>query len=616
MPLLVNTYRSIADNTSRIHNAYTDVSRMICSLTDFQGKKSLLRQLNQLKEFGLELVRIAPTFDYSSEVQGNGFRTMIEIGLQFMRNGAKELKSGNTDFLHEYVKVCDNISRMIPYVKQVQAACKEAGALECSSPELTAQLFHDYIRSEEYLLRLFNRTALFDLGPLGSLCLNLLFWVRAIASAPNVSGLIKCIFDRDYRDSLLLIRARKSTVSSIHRITRSDTAKYVMRHVYPFVMNGWQPRIRQDFTIKRQSSFKIQLDKDLSPHLIQKDPIDHHENGVQHLQCRLIRSEDECQTLMINIHGGAFTICDLYTNDVFLRYWARKISGLAVVGVEYSLLPHSQFPVQVQECLDALLFFCNPKNRKAIIRRIGFYPDQVMLSGDSAGACLVMASMIALNEVKKKFNLDIQMPKSAFLFYPWLSVHPDIRPSLFVSSMTTLLHTMGFYQVMRCYIPITQSNAETTADKDVNDNKMQTQVAQATSGAISSWPVISHVFKLVTYLFSTDTSIPAAPWKPYRASPSSLVQQINSSANLSKHPFVSPLFYDDFQSLRDVKLYIAACSHDSLLDEAVLMARKWQGPVVLDVMNNLQHGFLHLMMFTENSRKAIDLFAKRITDWM
>ena len=117
------------------------------------------------------------------------------------------------------------------------------------------------------------------------------------------------------------------------------------------------------------------------------------------------------------------------------------------------------------------------------------------------------------------------------------------------------------------------------------------------------------------YIFSTETKMPPAPWKPYRAGQAELVQQIRSSAALSKHPFVSPLFYDDFESLKGMKLYMSACSHDSLLDEAVLMASKWKGMIAFDVMNNLQHGFLHLML-TENSRKAVDLIVKRITDWI
>ena len=405
-----------------------------------------------MKDYGLELAAIAPSYDYSIEVQGNGFRTLIEVGLQFMRHGSRELRSGNRSFLPEYMSVSDNISKVIPHVRKVQLACKDAGSLECSDPALTAQLFHDYVRSEENYKRLFNRTAAFDFGSMGSRIISLIFWQRAISRAPNLTSLVKCIFDRDFRDSQLLLYVRKSTPSSINRIATSSLASLIVHNLYPWLMNGSFPRIRKNFQVKRQSQFLIQLDDDFCPYLIQTS--NSSQKSVSNLSCRLIRSEDECKTLMINVHGGAFAIGDMYTNDVFLRYWARKIPSMAVVSLEYTLLPHARFPTQLQEVLDGILFFCNDSNRHAIIRKIGFYPEQVVLSGDSAGACLIMSAVNVMSEIKKKFSSEFRMPSAAFLFYPWLTVHPDVRPSLFISSMTTLLHSIGFYQVMRSYIPI------------------------------------------------------------------------------------------------------------------------------------------------------------------
>lgn len=615
----MNRCRTVLENIYRIHHAHNEISLLVQSLSDFDGRNSLLYQLQEMKDYGFELAIIAPSYDFSSEVQGNGFRTLIEIGIQFIAYGSRELKSGNTSFLSEYVKVADNFFRIIPFVKRVQKACKRSGSLECNDPSLTAQMFHVYIRAEENFKRLFSRTAAFDTGSWGSLVFNVIFWQRAISRAPNLTCLIKCLFDRDFRDSQLLLHARKSTPASINRLARGFLPDLVLHHLYPWFINGWEPGIKWNFEIERQSEFLIQLDHNLCPQLIHSKSIGEEKKL---LPCRLLQSTmEESKTLMINVHGGGLALGDKYTNDVFLRYWVRKIPSMAVLSLEYTLLPHARFPTQVQECLDVFLFFCDPSNREAIISKIGFYPEQIVVSGDSAGGLLAMSTLIVMNELRKtKMKTDFRMPSAAFLFYPWLSVHPDIRPSLFISSMTTLLHTTGFYHVMRGYIPIKdqpcvrQTCEEIKSDEtDINANK--TDSPSSPGSHFLSWPVISHIFRLLMYLFSTNTKIPPAPWKPYQASQPNLVEQIKSSSILSKHPFVSPLYYDDFESLRDVKLFMAPCSHDSLLDEAIIMASKWRGVVSLDVMNNLQHGFLHLI-FRENSRKAVDLIIKRIQDWI
>ena len=90
--------------------------------------------------------------------------------------------------------------------------------------------------------------------------------------------------------------------------------------------------------------------------------------------------------------------------------------------------------------------------------------------------------------------------------------------------------------------------------------------------------------------------------------------------NLSvlEHPLVSPLFYDKFEQLSDVNLYMVALHADPLLDNAITMASKWKGTVSIDVLDDLAHGFLNYIFFNfmksyrEKFNPAIDLCIHRM----
>lgn len=80
------------------------------------------------------------------------------------------------------------------------------------------------------------------------------------------------------------------------------------------------------------------------------------------------------------------------------------------------------------------------------------------------------------------------------------------------------------------------------------------------------------------------------------------------------NPYISPLLYDDFDSLKDVNLYLIALHFDPFLDDNVSMAKKWKGKVSLDVLDELQHGFLNFMPFVEEAKKANVICIERLKE--
>ena len=80
------------------------------------------------------------------------------------------------------------------------------------------------------------------------------------------------------------------------------------------------------------------------------------------------------------------------------------------------------------------------------------------------------------------------------------------------------------------------------------------------------------------------------------------------------NPYISPLLYDDFDSLKYVNLYLIALHFDPFLDDNVSMAKKWKGKVSLDVLDELQHGFLNFMPFVEEAKKANVICIERLKE--
>lgn len=70
-----------------------------------------------------------------------------------------------------------------------------------------------------------------------------------------------------------------------------------------------------------------------------------------------------------------------------------------------------------------------------------------------------------------------------------------------------------------------------------------------------------------------------------------------SEWKLIRHPYVSPLLYDDFDSITEVKLSVFACASDPILDQSVEICKKWRGEVSLHVWEGVIHAFLTAVSF-------------------
>jgi len=90
---------------------------------------------------------------------------------------------------------------------------------------------------------------------------------------------------------------------------------------------------------------------------------------------------------LVYMHGGGWTLFSLDTHDRLMREYAAR-SGLAVVGVDYSLAPEHRFPRALEEVVQVIDWLV------AEGESVGVDPARLAAGGDSAGANLALAAAL------------------------------------------------------------------------------------------------------------------------------------------------------------------------------------------------------------------------------
>ncbi|MGO2942345.1 MAG: alpha/beta hydrolase fold domain-containing protein [Brevibacterium aurantiacum] len=94
---------------------------------------------------------------------------------------------------------------------------------------------------------------------------------------------------------------------------------------------------------------------------------------------------------IVFLHGGGFTVGDLDTHDRIMRVIAES-SGVAVIGVDYSLSPEVKFPQALHESAGVI---------DHLVRHgqdFGIDGSRLAIAGDSAGGMLTIGATLMLRD--------------------------------------------------------------------------------------------------------------------------------------------------------------------------------------------------------------------------
>jgi acetyl esterase len=122
------------------------------------------------------------------------------------------------------------------------------------------------------------------------------------------------------------------------------------------------------------------------------------------MRARLYRPSGGPVPLILFVHGGGWTFGSVDTHEVEMRHLALA-AGAAVLGFNYRLAPEHPFPAGMDDVLAAFAF--------AESGGLGRDVDstKITIAGDSAGANLALAAMIARRDD------GLALPRAAAFFY-------------------------------------------------------------------------------------------------------------------------------------------------------------------------------------------------------
>ncbi|MFC6634371.1 alpha/beta hydrolase [Microbulbifer taiwanensis] len=131
------------------------------------------------------------------------------------------------------------------------------------------------------------------------------------------------------------------------------------------------------------------------------------------LDARLYLPESAAsERLTLFFHGGGFVMGTLDTHDSLCRHLCRELDS-AVMSVAYRLAPEHPYPAAPEDCYAAVQWAA--ENRAVFAAA----DAQLLLAGDSAGACLC-ASVSLLARERGGADIDAQL-----LFYPTANIPGD-----------------------------------------------------------------------------------------------------------------------------------------------------------------------------------------------
>lgn len=114
---------------------------------------------------------------------------------------------------------------------------------------------------------------------------------------------------------------------------------------------------------------------------------------VRHYQPQSIRG----RAVIAYLHGGGFCVGSWKTHGAVLR-WLAHLTGLEVVGIDYSLAPEHPFPAGIDDC-------------QLIIDSLFARGVPVVVAGDSAGANLALVDAMDRRDAGKP------LPRALLLYY-------------------------------------------------------------------------------------------------------------------------------------------------------------------------------------------------------
>ncbi|KAL7670882.1 hypothetical protein ACOME3_005798 [Neoechinorhynchus agilis] len=236
------------------------------------------------------------------------------------------------------------------------------------------------------------------------------------------------------------------------------------------------------------------------------------------------------RTILLHLHGGGFIAESFSAEEVYMCKWAKSLN-IPIIGVHYALSPSVCFPHEAEECFYAYIWTLES-------RPLGWTGERIIVTGDSAGGNLAASICI------KAIMNGIRTPDILFCLYPVFNLSGHQSPSRLLSLIDPFLN-FGLLQVCSlAYSGYFEGSTEGPS-RYSDETKGVTHVPETTADFERLGQAIKHE---IDYL-------------------------ANSESMLS--PGASPIFVPDDILRQFPFTYLFGCQSDPLLDDSIIMAKRF-----------------------------------------
>ena len=373
--------------------------------------------------------------------------------------------------------------------------------------------------------------------------LRQLMLFASISTTRSLNALVNSNVKRDLLHQIFFKSSSRAMRNLVSSINNSRVLQLCLRGSQYFTNSASLERLQ----LPRQSKYGFDCDtRDLCKS--HAPPMKHQDTTVE---CLLVyhgskKSLEKEKNLILHLHGSAFCVTEPMNHSRHLDAWSKNLNT-PYLAPKYSKAPEKPFPYAVQDNLDVYLFLTDEQNRQAVKKLLGFVPENIILSGDSAGGNLSLSLLIAICELNRHRSANgetkmIPLPGAVALQYPASS-------AVIKQSMSRILAVFdGFLAPAKLF------------------------------------------FYSSAYLMPECIGDEGEPWfrKPIEQAKSIYFKFLE----MNKNPFISPIAYEHLDDLSGIPCYVQGAEFDILLDDAIEIAKRWRGPSILDIVPEANHGFM------------------------
>jgi acetyl esterase/lipase len=539
---------------SKMSERKEHLSRIQSLLAD-ELDPSFFKRLLHLHDVCSQIETFYHEYDFR-DVPCNGFRTFVKV-TGFFLSGLVEacgqpLK--NQDLINDYSAV----SEMMVLNADAALIIRKKGhnyPLQCT--DLDSQALAKFTQIEaRHLEPLYGKIGPFYLLPeIQNKTLETLTAVH-IMTAPILEKAYM-LFSPKYRHKRQAAHAMSANLDYLHSMRKMDL--FPVNLIMKAMIRPINCTAHYVSVPRHHNEWAIRIPDVKSPAVIERI---REQEDKPPLDCLLVQPksgpQNKSKSLIIHLPSGGMI---LQLANIYTTYMSKVSSelGVPVLVVKYAVAPEHPYPSSVQEILDLYTFLTS--GDALVADMIGFQPENILFSGDSAGGHLATISLLALNEIRRKGG-NVSLPKAMALQYPAMTIGFVASPSILMSGLD-ILTTIGELRLAIAAF------AQTDPPFDLN--------------------------------YPLDN-------QPDGCSIDEAMRRFNDRL---RDPLYEPLIYKHFNDFKKIPLSVVVCEMDCILDHGVDIAKKWPGPVTLDAAYGMPHGF----PIGENTKSVIhgtEIIIKRI----